>query len=179
MKLGTKGFLAAGLMAIAPMVSATVLTFDDLTGQAAMPANYMGFDFSAWTHYDFDQPPYTPASPPTRLYTFDANAPVSSAADFTFDGAFFSGEQDATVTFELYDNGVLVHTSSTLAPTVVPAFLSSGYGGLIDEVVVVSPRPDFYVMDNFTFNGSVPEPATLALLGIAVVGLGFSRRRPR
>ncbi len=79
------------------------------------------------------------------------------------------------MTFRLYDAGVLVATSATLDPDGTPRFLSSGYGGLVDRIVVSSPGQGSYAMDDFQFT-AVPEPATVALL-FAGVGAGLSRRR--
>ena len=85
----------------------------------------------------------------------------------------------ATVTFELFNGVNLVWTSATLAPSATPTWLASGYSGLVTEVDVVSPSPDFFVMDDFTYGGSsTPEPGTLGLLATGAIGaLGVIRRR--
>jgi hypothetical protein len=96
-----------------------------------------------------------------------------------FNGAYFAGYSTATVTFDLYNGATLVWTSSTLAPSGTPTWLASGYSGLVTSVDVVSPQPDFFIMDDFTYNGtSTPEPGTLGLLATGAFGaLGVIRRR--
>jgi hypothetical protein len=63
-------------------------------------------------------------------------------------------------------------SSGSLAPSGVPTFLGSGYAGPVDEVGVVSPWPDYFVMDDVTYESgsSTPEPASLSLVGGAPQG---------
>jgi hypothetical protein len=151
----------------------TVVTFDDLPGSGLVPNGYGGINWNSnWNYYGTAQPPYNPESSPNRVYTFNANASFNFLTPQVFDGAYFSGFATAPVTFELYDGSTLVFTSATLAPDGTPTFLSSGYSGLVTEVIVSSPSPDFYVMDNVTYGGPVsatPEPGSFLLFGTGLL----------
>ncbi len=52
-------------------------------------------------------------------------------------------------------------------------------GALIRGVSITNTDPGGLAYDNFTFNSvaSVPEPASIALLGLGLAGIGFSRRK--
>jgi hypothetical protein len=174
----TAALLGAAALVFAGSANATVVNFDDLSSFGLVSDGYGGITWNGqWTHFEADQFPYTPASPDQRIYDKE-DAGFSFAAPVAFDGAFFSGYDYATVHFVLKLAGVTVATSGSLVPSSTPTFLSSGYSGLVDEVQVVSPWPNFFVMDDVTFN-SVPEPATWTLMigGFGLVGAVLRRRR--
>lgn len=190
---------AALAMAVVTDSSATTVTFEDLNPTPALfdtvPTPYSGFTFSGW-FYGPDTV-YTPASGTIDLFTdyADPNDPgafvitnnnaITSATDFFFAGAWFSGYSG--VTFELWNDGLLVHTSATLPDAAgpdpyLPTFLASGYMGAIDRVVV-SGVQGYYAMDDFTFRlndvSNVPEPQTLAMVLLALGLGGFVSARKR
>jgi hypothetical protein len=187
---------AAVLATLVPVASADVLTFDDLTnGPTFFTSDYNGFKFgtnniadTAWFATDEISGFYPFKSASTVVSTdfglyepgnlHEATQGITSAADFTFQGAWFGGF--STITYKLYNNGNLVHTSAESGPlSDTSAFVPSGYAGLIDEVVIVGEQ-GYYVMDDFTYNTPpVPEPGTVALMlvGLAAVGSVVRRRK--
>ena len=182
--------LGAALSAGLPAAQAsTVLSFDDIGAGGAVPLNYGGLDWSAagWAYYDGENAPYTPHSGTFRaaLGWYDdsdaaagqASSAVRFATPSVFDGAWFSGLQGATVSFDLYLGGVKVGSSSTLDPSATPTFLGSGYAGLVDQVVLRGPALYAATMDDFTFTAAVPEPAQFALLAAGLGVIGFATRR--
>ena len=169
-----------GSLLAAVTANASVIGFDNL-GSACnstignVPDGYGGINWGGnWTCYTDVDPFYTPHSPTGRVY--DSSSPgnfFTFVTPQTFQGAWFSGWDKATVQFQLYSGINLVGTSAVLGTTSTPTFLSSGYAGLVDKVVVFSNAPDFFVMDDVTYtSGDVtpfgpadtPEPQTFALL---------------
>jgi hypothetical protein len=163
------------VLAMASPASATVVTFDDLS-DGTVPDGYGGINWNGnWFAYQESQPPYTPESPPVRIYDGQIGGDsFNFLTPSVFNGAYFAGNSFAVTDFQLYNGATLVWTSGSIAPTSTPAFLASGYSGLVTQVDVVSTSPDFFVMDNVTFNVSAtPLPSTWTMLIAGFAALGF------
>jgi hypothetical protein len=165
--------LISGMLLIAP-ARAEVLTFDELTGEGTMPSPYQSsiiWEEGVWSFYDQIQPPYSAKSGSTRL--FGKPGDTTPSWDFTtpvvYLGSWFAGYADATVRMDLYLGGLLKATTGAFSPGETPAFLATGYGGLIDRVVITTPGPDYWVMDDLTFERASPvaEPPSAWYLAVA------------
>lgn len=184
MRVRLGAVIAAAFLAFAGAADATVVTFDDLAGNdLAVPDGYGGISWNGqWAYFGADQSPYTPASPPNRVYDLTASSGFGFAAPVIFDGADFAGLSATTLKFQLYLGGALVATSSVLAPSETPTFLASGYAGLVDEVRVVNADVGAFVMDNVTYDAApagIPEPVSWAMMLVGFFGLGAGLRARR
>jgi hypothetical protein len=177
--------MSALTVCLQAQAAVTVVNFDDLVGQAFIPANYAGISWSeGWTYYDWAQDPWNPHSTPTRVYNYGqwrgyAQPSFTFGQDVRFDGAWFADQGYATY-LKLYDaTNALVYTSNTIYPGSTPLFLASGYAGLVRKVEVHGANYTT-CMDDLTYE-TAPTPelssGALLLLGALPVGLGWWRRR--
>lgn len=178
--------------------NATAITFDESAG--VFSDGYGGLDWSGFgrvhtpTYFTQDtgyvrgniSPEYTAFTSSSS----GAPATVSIASGtFDFTGAYITAawQNDLTV----YIDGLL--SGSTLFSQVftinddAPIFTNSNFLGIdtlniytFSGVDAGTPGGGKHVaIDNFTINESVsvPEPASIALLGLGLAGIGFSRKK--
>lgn len=181
--------LGAAIALCAPFASAAVLNFDDIVGPdgfAAVPGNYGGLDWSAsgLNVFTAEGAPFTPHSGLGQVTTdWIDGGPIASTIRFlaptVFNGAWFSGYEDSSVSFDLYFAGQLVASSASLQLSGTSAFLDAGWDEAIDSVVVRTGAQGSYAMDDFTFvdPAEVPEPGMPALLLAGAGGLLVLRRK--
>jgi PEP-CTERM motif len=173
---------------------ATILTFDDLAGNtSAVPNGYGGFNWNNQTtvgSLDSQTGTYQntgygagTVSGTNVIYNWGGSSPVeitlAGAGTFTYNGAYFTAAWvNETVSFTGLLNGVVLDTSGAYAiNTSTPEFIALNWSG-INELIISNTGAQ-WAMDNFTFNAAtkVPEPVSMALLGVGMIGTGVMVRR--
>ena len=133
----------------------------------------------------------------SNTFYYDRSGYFSSSSIRNFDGAqtsasnssiFFTSTVNAA-DFNLLTNGGSTIFQAYLAGALVESFPSaatansSRYYGFqniaFNEIRINAPVNDAFVLDNLQFKASaVPEPTTIALLGLGLLGVVASRRKP-
>jgi hypothetical protein len=170
---------------------ASTLTFDDIGGD--VPNGYGGLNWSNFGSYNTSQATQSGyvngvVSPTNVIYNgYGSPAEVSSSTPFNLNSiyltaawnngltvdvtAYLAGQQVESTTFTLDTNGPTLETFDWKNIDRV-RFVSSGgthagYSGYGLQ----------FAVDNMTINNAVPEPTTVALLSLGLLGFRASRRK--
>ena len=166
-----------------PLISALVVGC--LTLSVAPQSQALPIPLTTQTIFNFD---FTGQSPPAPYNEIDL-------------ALLFQGTAPQSVTFNFYGgfNGASLLTSITAPEPLNLILVAPFLSGILDGQFSVGLQSSNFQLSSFSAMGSVallegpravtgpvtgalrsvPEPSALALLGIAIAGLGVARRKPR
>jgi hypothetical protein len=191
-----KKLLCALALMIAGAANATVLTFENIhlakdVHADAMTANYNGLTFdSDWIIADRDNATYENASHSGRQFLVNGfnttNLTIGSANAFTFNGAWFTtpsaghGNPAEWINITAYGAGsTLIGSTGNIAINSADKWVAANFANV--RSLNITRGDGWFAMDDFTFNeplaAAVPEPSSVALFGLAFLGLAAARRR--
>jgi hypothetical protein len=191
--------IALALTSLCASADAGVVLFDDLvSGQFV--GSYGGFNWDANifvcdnSRYQSD---YGNTYSTTSPENFVSNGfgvistKTTSGADFDFNGAYFSTwafsnrfdpqQSSTSVTLQGWDDGGIVGSVTAALSSTQFNWVAANFAS-IDELRMINDGAAgrWWIMDNFTFNQTVPEPASVAVWSLlGMVGIGYRWQRKR
>ena len=182
MKITKSTFLA--LVLLSPMAAnATQITID-FEGQTpfdAIGSTYasQGVTFGPSCYFYPEDSNYPASSGVNSAYCDPLPEQIDFSSAVSNVGAYFNAYED-DITFSAFGAGGLIGSitiSETTQPNPAPLYYELSYSGIEYVTLSTFGSSEYYNFDDLTFTSSVPEPGTLALFGIGLLGMGLSRRR--
>ena len=179
-------YLALVAILLSPMVAnADLITidFEDGAGFDFIGSDYasQGVTFGPSCYYYFEDPNYPASSGVNSAVCNPLSAQIDFSTAVSNVGAFFN-VYAFDIVFSAYGSSGLLG-SITLGPTSQPTpggpqYYELSFSG-IEYVTLEGESGSFYNFDDFTYSVAVPEPGTLALFAIGLLGIGMAGRKKK
>ncbi len=165
-----------------------VLTFSEvvLPSESLVTNQYAGFGVTFSPGMFYNTQPFFFPTPSLANFNFSGGLSSPSSIVFSQDlteVALAVQTTPGTTIFSALLNNIIVEsftagtTSSTL-PNLAQASNFYGFTNIVFDEIRILPNTTFFQMDNLQLTpSSVPEPGTLALLGLGLAGLFVPKRR--
>lgn len=189
------GMIASAGLLLAPTLHAAVINFDDLDAGGKLVgmsknSQYAGLTWSAsWSLGDtavagYDNGAHSGSE--FLLNGFGVNhLGISSATPFNFAGAWFAtpntnGARASWINITAYDSANrLIGSTGEIAISSTYALIAANFGNVAR--LDIARDKGWFVMDDLSLSrgAAVPEPGSMALMGLGVAAMGWAMRRRR
>lgn len=162
---------AAVLLGMSSVVAAVPMTWEDSYSPGKVYMNSDGNNYESWT-FDITNDGFNPGS--DVVYNYGINLSFKDDGWDWIEKVFF--DQPGVFGDKYFE----VNTGNETAGASLFGLISINLDGMLD-VALTATKGDFYfkgaTLEAFGYAKNVPEPGTLALLGLGLAGLGAARRR--